>query len=331
MAYPGGPIGRQMEQHTTWAPPAVRLSATHTGLKSTDSVVSGSCCPASLTAGSICLLFNSAAAWLDRLSKRRRVALMACSSSWAWCELGLHRTSYTSMPSLWLRALRCTSTPSGGTPGICWCQASSAVSMDLYRSSHTTTPPGTSVTCASSPLITRSCRATKSGASSKMRRCVVMSITKSPGSRKWSSYASPMNTAAERFEVVAALLPVPTTRLSKRRLRPTVIADATDSGSTAPCSSAWPRAGCRLKGRSMRSPVKGLGRRLRLVWRVPYSIRYCASIPSVTFDAAARAPPIGLAAAPTRPLAMPPKKPPMPFPAPSIGLVNTPVAPRSMF
>eukprot|EP00983_Pelagomonas_calceolata_P100135 1158533-Pelagomonas_calceolata.AAC.4 len=51
------------------------------------------------------------------------------------------------------------------------------------------------------------------------------------------------------------LLPVPTTRLSKRRLRPTVIADATDSGSTAPCSSAWPRAGCRLKGRSMRSPA----------------------------------------------------------------------------
>ena len=53
----------------------------------------------------------------------------------------------------------------------------------------------------------------------------------------------------------AHLFPTPTIRLSRRRLRPLVMAAAAESGSVAPCSKAWPSAACRLKGRSIRSPV----------------------------------------------------------------------------
>jgi len=53
----------------------------------------------------------------------------------------------------------------------------------------------------------------------------------------------------------AHLFPTPTIRLSRRRLRPLVMAAAAESASVAPCSKAWPSAACRLKGRSIRSPV----------------------------------------------------------------------------
>lgn len=92
------------------------------------------------------------------------------------------------------------------------------------------------------------------GACSMISRLLVMMMTLSDGSRRWPSYASPHTApgrgppAAGAPEAVAG----PAMRRSRGRLGPLDV-----SGSVEACSSAWPSARCRLKGRRTRSPAVG--------------------------------------------------------------------------